>query len=29
MMTVNEVSRLSGVSERTLRYYDRIDPKKY
>ena len=24
MMTVNEVSRLSGVSERTLRYYDRI-----
>lgn len=32
MMTVNEVSRLSGESERTLRYYDRIGllkPKAY
>ena len=24
MMTVNEVSRLTGVSIRTLQYYDRI-----
>ena len=24
MMTVNEVSRLTGVSVRTLQYYDRI-----
>ena len=32
MMTVNEVSQLSGLSERTLRYYDRIGllkPKAY
>ena len=25
MMTVNEVSKLTGVSIRTLQYYDKID----
>ena len=32
MMTVNEVSKLTGVSVRTLQYYDRIGllrPAKY
>lgn len=28
MMTVNEVSRLSGVSIRTLQYYD-LPPTEY